>query len=139
VQLKKEKLKSRLMPSRKIEDCVDELQAAWRDASASFAHYYPNDSQPIITCTYRTNEEQLELYAQGRTKPGPKVTRIKQGGKHNSNPSKAFDIAFKTKNGALDWSPALFSKFAAIIKLQHPSVEWGGDWKSFKDLPHFQV
>lgn len=127
------------MPSRKIEDCVEILQAAWRDASHSFAFYYPEEPQPFLTCTYRSNAEQMELYAQGRTKPGKKVTNIRRNGKHNVQPSKAFDIAFKTKSGAIDWSPALFEKFAAIISVQHPSVEWGGSWKSFKDLPHFQV
>jgi len=127
------------MPSRKIEDCVEPLQAAWRDALDEFGKLYPNDPQPFLTCTYRSNAEQMELYAQGRTKPGKKVTNIRRNGKHNSEPSKAFDIAFKTKSGALDWNPALFAKFAAIIEIKHPLVEWGGNWKSFKDLPHFQV
>jgi peptidoglycan L-alanyl-D-glutamate endopeptidase CwlK len=81
----------------------------------------------------------MELYAKGRTAPGKIVTYIQQNGKHNSKPAKAFDIAFKKKDGTLDWSPALFKKFAAIVSLQYPEVEWGGNWKSFKDLPHFQV
>jgi peptidoglycan L-alanyl-D-glutamate endopeptidase CwlK len=54
-------------------------------------------------------------------------------------PSKAFDIAFKKADGSLDWSANNFKNFAAIIKKVAPLVEWGGDWKSFKDLPHFQV
>jgi peptidoglycan L-alanyl-D-glutamate endopeptidase CwlK len=127
------------MPSRKIEDCTVALQIAWRDASSSYAFYYPELPQPFITCTYRTPEEQLELYAQGRTKPGAIVTRIKKGGKHNEYPSKAFDIAFKNAEGKLDWSAHLFKKFADIIRKQHPLVEWGGSWKSFKDAPHFQI
>ena len=52
----------------------------------------------------------------------------------------AFDIAFKNENGALDWSPALFEKFALIIKQNFNGlIKWGGDWKSFKDRPHFEV
>jgi peptidoglycan L-alanyl-D-glutamate endopeptidase CwlK len=81
----------------------------------------------------------MELYAKGRTAPGKIVTYIQQNGKHNSKPAKALDIAFKKKDGTLDWSPALFKKFAAIVALQHPEVEWGGNWKRFKDMPHFQV
>jgi len=127
------------MPSRKIEDCDPILQAAWRDAAPTFANYYPDEPQPFITCTYRSNVEQMALYAKGRTAPGKIVTQIRRNGKHNSQPAKAFDIAFKKKDGTLDWSPALFKKFAAIVALQHPEVQWGGDWKTFKDMPHFQI
>lgn len=127
------------MPSRKIEDCVEILQKCWNDASLAFAKLNPELPQPFITCTYRTPQEQLDLYAQGRTKPGAKVTQIKKGGKHNEYPSKAFDIAFKTRSGQLDWSPKLFEAFANIVAIQHPEVQWGGDWAKFKDLPHFQV
>lgn len=126
------------MPSRKIEDCVEALQKAWIDASHTYANTYPNDAQPFLTCTHRTEAEQAELYAQGRTKPGPKVTQLKKGSKHNAYPSKAFDIAFR-KDGKLDWSPKLFKAFADIVAQQNPSVEWGGNWTKFKDLPHFEV
>jgi len=127
------------MPSRKIEDCEEILQRAWRDGAHTFAFYHPNDPQPFLTCTYRSNAEQMKLYAQGRTAPGKIVTQIRRNGKHNFQPARAFDIAFKTKGGALDWSPALFKKFAAIVAIQYPEVNWGGDWESFKDLPHFEI
>lgn len=127
------------MPSRKIQDCVEALQVAWADASKTFAQLHPDLPQPFLTCTHRTEAEQLELYAQGRTKPGPKVTQLKKGSKHNAYPSLAFDIAFKNKEGKLDWSPKLFKAFADIVANKHPSVEWGGNWSKFKDLPHFQV
>lgn len=127
------------MPSRRIEDCEEILQKAWRDGVHTFKFYYPTDPEPFLTCTYRSNAEQMELYAQGRTKPGKIVTQIRRNGKHNSQPAKAFDIAFKHKNGALDWSPVLFQKFAHIVAIQYPEIQWGGDWKSFKDLPHFEI
>ena len=128
------------MPSRKITDCEYTLQRAYTLAAREFRAKYPADPQPFLTCTFRTNEEQAELYAKGRTKPGKIVTQIRKGGKHNVYPAKAFDIAFKNESGALDWSPALFSKFAAIIKANFNGlVKWGGDWQSFKDLPHFEV
>ena len=127
------------MPSRKIEDCVQPLQEAWRIASSEYAKAYPSAPQVFLTCTYRSNLEQAELYAQGRTKAGARVTNIAKNGKHNSYPSKAFDIAFKKADGSLDWSATNFKNFAAIVKKTYPLIEWGGDWKSFKDLPHFQV
>jgi peptidoglycan L-alanyl-D-glutamate endopeptidase CwlK len=126
------------MASREIKDCTLELQRAWSLASAEFASKHPALPQPFITCTYRSEQEQLELYAQGRTKSGKIVTQIASGGKHNILPAQAFDIAFK-KDGKLDWSAHLFKKFADIVKRVSDDVQWGGDWKRFKDLPHFQV
>lgn len=124
------------MASRNIADCEHLLQLAWAKGSADFIATHPQTTV-ILTCTYRSNEEQAELYAQGRTKPGKKVTNAKPGqSKHNSLPSKAFDIAFLT-NGKLDWSPANFKAFADIVKPM--GITWGGDFKSPVDLPHFQI
>ena len=46
-------------------------------------------------------------------------------------------------NGKVNWSWPLYHKIAAAMKqaaleLKIP-IEWGGDWKSFKDGPHFQL
>ena len=40
--------------------------------------------EPIVTSGYRSNEEQLRLYRQGRSAPGPIVTKALPGGSaHN--------------------------------------------------------
>ena len=54
----------------------------------------------------------------------------------------AVDIHFIVA-GKADWSWPLFRKFAVIVKdiaedHQIP-VTWGGDWKKFKDGPHFEL
>lgn len=46
-------------------------------------------------------------------------------------------------NGSVRWDWPLYDKIAlamkaAAIELQ-VSLEWGGDWRSFKDGPHFQL
>jgi peptidoglycan L-alanyl-D-glutamate endopeptidase CwlK len=128
------------MPSRNLKDCDYRLQRAYTLAAREFRLQFPSDPQPFLTCTFRSNDEQMALYAKGRTAPGKIVTNIQANGKHNRTPAQAFDIAFKNENGALDWSPELFEKFAAIIKANFNGiVKWGGNWKSFKDLPHFEV
>lgn len=127
------------MPSRKIDDCIPELQDAWNIASDSWHTYYPELPQPFLTCTHRSGAEQDELYAIGRTKPGKKITNARAGQSlHNQLPSRAFDVAFVGLNKKLDWNPELFKKLADILKTL--GVEWGGDWKSsLRDLPHFQI
>lgn len=127
------------MASRNIKDCTSYLQHVWSVAEKEWALQYPHLPQPFLTCTYRPNEEQAKLYAQGRSTPGPIVTWAAPGeSRHNKKPSTAFDIAFKTKENKLDWSPDLFKKFAAIVKPMG-NIEWGGDWPMKKmDRPHFQ-
>lgn len=54
----------------------------------------------------------------------------------------AVDLAPSIK-GQVKWDWPLYYKFAPIVKraakeLGTP-VEWGGDWKSLKDGPHFQL
>ena len=94
-----------------------------------------------VLCGHRTNEEQNELYAQGRTKPGKIVTH-KRGGEsiHNTSPSRAIDLA----PYPIDWDDLVrFGELAGVLKaiahdMQIP-LQWGGDWSNFKDYPHFQL
>ena len=95
---------------------------------------------PIVTEGYRSPERQDELYARGRSAPGPIVT-YKRGGesKHNALPSRALDVAFLLADGSVSWSGLLLSKFARLMKAADARVRWGGDWPGFKDRPHFEV
>lgn len=98
----------------------------------------------------RTPERQRELYAQGRTKPGPKVTWTL-----TSN-------HFKQKDGCghavdlvpfpVDWND--LKKFDAMSKAMFAAakelgikIRWGADWdsdgkpreKGESDSPHFEL
>lgn len=131
------KLIQEVMPSRSLADCEPVLAYAFKRAYDEWIEAYPHKPLPFITCTHRSHQEQAELYAKGRTAPGPKVTNAKPGqSKHNLYPSKAIDIAFKKVDGNLDWSIDNFKLFASLIK-KH-GVTWGGEWK-FIDNPHFEI
>lgn len=92
----------------------------------------------------RTYAEQDKLYAQGRTSSGQVVTNAR-GGYSNHNFAIAGDCGVFGPNATyLDAkNPVLASKvykaLAAWVKVNLPELEWGGDWKSFKDEPHFEV
>mgnify|MGYP003496591989 FL=1 len=125
------------MASRDIYDLEKKLQDAFVEAKEKWAYLYPLRAVPFLTCTHRTNREQEQLFAIGRTIPGKIVTNAKPGqSKHNSLPSKAFDIAFNL-HGRIDWDPLLFKDFADIVKPM--GITWGGDFKSIKDRPHFEI
>lgn len=56
--------------------------------------------------------------------------------------SRAIDIA-PLDGGQVSWAWPLYHKLAPIIKQAAKDVgvpiEWGGDWRSFKDGPHWQL
>jgi peptidoglycan LD-endopeptidase CwlK len=89
----------------------------------------------IISGT-RTYAEQNVLFRQGRFgNPPLKVTNAK-GGQSNHNFGIAWDIGIFNNGAYLGESP-LYDK-AAEIGLT-PELEWGGNWKNFKDKPHYQL
>jgi peptidoglycan L-alanyl-D-glutamate endopeptidase CwlK len=88
----------------------------------------------IISGT-RTYEAQNALYEQGRSRPGPIVTNAR-GGYSNHNFGVAFDIGVFEGGRYLDESPA----YKAVGTLgKQLGLEWGGDWKSIQDEPHFEL
>jgi peptidoglycan L-alanyl-D-glutamate endopeptidase CwlK len=95
----------------------------------------------VAICGTRTFAEQNALYAQGRTKKGPIVTKAK-GGYSWHNFGIALDFGIFRKGAYLDDSePRTAEKAHAIagkIATKH-GIEWGGNWQSFKDYPHFQI
>ena len=89
----------------------------------------------LITSTYRDNESQDALYAQGRTKPGKIVTKAK-GGESFHNYRCAFDVV-PLVNGKPIWDDEeLWTKIGRMGK--QVGLEWAGDWVSFKETAHFQ-
>lgn len=88
----------------------------------------------IISGT-RTFDEQNALYAQGRTTAGSIVTNAR-GGHSNHNFGIAFDIGVFSGNRYLPESPLYKAVGALGMEL---GLEWGGNWKTIVDQPHFQL
>lgn len=86
----------------------------------------------------RTIETQKKYVASGASKT--------MKSRHLAHPSdglsRAVDIA-PYVDGQVSWAWPLFYKLAPIIKQAAKDVgvpiEWGGDWRSFKDGPHWQL
>jgi peptidoglycan L-alanyl-D-glutamate endopeptidase CwlK len=93
---------------------------------------------------HRTWKEQDALYAQGRTKPGKKVTNAK-GGQSNHNFGIAGDIGIFRRGDYLDDNDAredaifcerIYKHLAK--KAEAFGMEAGYNWKT-KDPPHFEI
>lgn len=78
----------------------------------------------------RTFAEQDALFAKR-----PKVTNAR-GGQSMHNYGLAVDFAFIV-NGKINWDEKLYSNIGKWAN--DVGLEWGGNWKHFKDLPHCQL
>lgn len=120
-----------------------DLVAAYRVAAGKAER----DGTPIfVVGGGRTAEFQNGLYQQGRTKPGRIVTE-KDGFRSKSDHQMesdsyyhAIDFAFvptKARTDAFDeaWPWALVASYACAAC---PYVQWGGTWKTPRDLDHLQ-
>ncbi|MEK7144319.1 MAG: M15 family metallopeptidase [Patescibacteria group bacterium] len=115
----------------------------------------------LITCTYRSNAEQADTYAQGRTQPGRVVTWAKPGeslhnviGPDGKPSSKAFDFVV-LRNGKIIWGTSgdgidddpsddntddleLWQRAGSIG--ESLSLTWAGRWPKPKtEFPHLQL
>ncbi|WP_214659097.1 M15 family metallopeptidase [Candidatus Formimonas warabiya] len=89
----------------------------------------------IITQTLRSKQEQDDMYAQGRTKPGKIVTEVKYPRSMHCW-GLAFDIAVLL-NGLVTWDTKFYDQIGPLAAAI--GLEWGGSWKSFVDKPHYQL
>ena len=99
-----------------IETCEDKLGITLRIV------------QGMRSITY-----QDELYAQGRTKPGKIVTNAK-GGSSFHNYGLAVDLVRMNGND-VDWNYDM----SKLVPYMPAGMVWGGNFKSIKDKPHFEI
>jgi len=92
----------------------------------------------IISGT-RSYQEQDRLFRQGRFgNPGPVVTNAR-GGQSNHNFGIAWDIGIFDANGKYLGNSPLYAKAGQVVMSTGiANLEWGGNWTTFKDQPHYQ-
>ena len=90
----------------------------------------------LVTSTYRDNESQDALYAQGRTKPGKIVTNAKAGQSWHNYRCAVDVVPIVAGKPRWDVKDEVWQKVGALGKAA--GLEWAGDWKRFKEYPHFQ-
>ena len=121
-----------MINSRNLDDLAPPVK---QRAEAFIAAAKAKGIDLLVTSTYRDNESQDALYAQGRTTPGNVVTKAKAGQSWH-NWRCALDVV-PLVNGKAIWDdPALWKQVGEIGK--SCGLEWAGDWVTFKEYPHFQ-
>ena len=98
----------------------------------------------------RTIEEQKRLVAEGRSRtmnsrhiPRVPINPSIYGFSIPQAVSHAADLLVYRAPGELSWEAADFTRVAEVVKRvageKGVTIEWGGDWRSFFDGPHFQL
>jgi len=132
------------MPSRSLQDAdkrlVDRYLRMAKEFEATTGHTL------VVTCTYRSPEEQKKLYALGRGANGQiedvtKVVTYLSGepghlSEHNHKPSRALDVAVCVGGKAI-WDERAY--WPLVHLTQTVNLESGGGWSSFRDWPHVQL
>jgi len=114
-------------------DLAELLPAAQTACRLLFQECYKAGIKNIfITETYRSQERQNYLYAQGRTRPGQIVTWTLNS---NHKPRLAWDIAVGPPYSLYDVNT--LTRVGAIARKL--GITWGGDWVGSIDRPHFEV
>lgn len=142
--------------SRRLEDLLPRVAAA---AARALADLKARGVLVSVTSTLRTQAEQAALYAQGREplssvnakRSAAKMPLLRleenrytvtnaDGVKHKSNhqSGRALDVV-PEQAGRPVWPPASDPRWKQIAGVfQRHGFAWGGEWRDFPDLPHFE-
>jgi peptidoglycan L-alanyl-D-glutamate endopeptidase CwlK len=82
---------------------------------------------------YRNEEDQNNAFI-------AKASRLKYpNSKHNKIPAEAIDLFQINEQRKAVFDPMFYAKVNAKAKELGFELEWGGEWKTLKDFPHFQL
>ena len=131
------------MPSRRIEDLHPDLQPICREF---LRRCQAAGLDILITCTYRSDAEQDQLYLKGRYgNAGPRVTNAKAGqSAHNAlldgkPAARAFDIV-PMEAGKPMWNAQHRAwQLAGNIGMELGLNWYGRPGAPFREFPHFEL
>jgi len=115
------------------------LAEQWTMIRAEYCDAHPGKDL-VLTCVYRSPEEQQHLYAQGRTQPGQIVTQLSGQPGHLSNhnvlPARALDFCVVI-GGKVSWDVTEYEPVCQLAEAR--GLVAGGHWPHFKDWPHLEL
>ena len=122
---------------RRIEKAHPIIREELKEQYLEINNKLPRGVRLRFSHVYRSISEQNRLFEKR-----PKVTNAK-GGQSIHNYGLAFDIVIlfdKDNDGTFEsasWNQDQYW-MQVVVYFKSKGYEWGGDWKSFKDAPHFE-
>ena len=122
-----------MINSRSIDDLTPEAQAKYHEFEQAMTKA---GIRYIVTCTYRDQESQDWIYASGRKRPGPILTKVT----HSPHTARiAWDIAVLDANGKVSWTIGPEYRQAAQIGASLGLIAGGLYEGGWLDYPHFNL
>jgi len=129
--------------SRDYKLAHQELIKRFSRLTTAFSERFPGKTL-LITCTYRSPEEQNRLYRLGRkgnevvdsSKVVTKINGVTKLSNHNKYPARAIDVAVMN-GGKITWNEADYYPLLALSK--EFDLVSGGSWDGFLDWPHLEL
>lgn len=122
-----------MINSRKLEDLLPQVRSR---VEAFLKAADDAGIDLLVTSTYRDNASQDALYAQGRTAPGKVVTNAKAGQSYHNFRCAVDVVPLRNGKPVWDTKDLVWQTVGRLGKAA--GLEWAGDWKRFKEFPHFQ-
>jgi D-alanyl-D-alanine carboxypeptidase-like protein len=138
-----------MSPSTRLTDCSPWLATAWLEIHELYVIDRP-EHDLLVTCTYRSAQEQFALYCKGRElRDGVWVhdadartsivtncdgTRVVS--RHNRKPAEAIDFAVILPGGKLSWDPREYETVGVLAEQRN--LVWGGRW-AMADYVHVEL
>ena len=122
-----------MINSRSLDDLLPQVKSR---VEAFIAACKADGIDLLVTSTYRDNASQNALYAQGRTAPGKIVTNARAGQSFHNYRCAVDVVPIVAGKPRWDVKDEIWQKIGS--KGKAAGLEWAGDWKRFKEYPHFQ-
>lgn len=120
------------------ETRIDTLHPAIRSKTREFINLAEKNGLKLrVTSAFRSYAEQTALYNQGRFGNAGSIVTNAQAGYSYHNFGLAFDVVPIVNRQAVWDNESYWTKAAQYGKAT--GFDWGGDWTSFQDKPHFQM
>lgn len=116
------------MSAPNISPRVAAQSAFTRDVMRLLAMAFNSGFVVTLGEAFRTPEQQQIHMQAGRSKTMAS----------NHLDRRAIDLNFFTADGELCYDKAVLQPLGDFWESLHPNNRWGGNWKSFKDIPHFE-
>lgn len=128
----------------RIETAHPAVRQDLRDIYSEICSRLTGRAQCRFVEVLRSEARQAELYAQGRSKPGKIVTNAKPGESYHQY-GLSVDICLIIDGKEASWDmitdfdhDSIADWMEVVHVFKEHGWEWAGDWKRFREAPHFQ-
>lgn len=117
---------------KKLSTCDNRLQKLFNEVI--------KEADCTIICGARTLEDQQKAFTGGFSK----VDGVTKKSMHQVSAERPLSLAVDALPYPIDWNDVMghtifARKVLAIAKKLGIKIVWGGDWKNFKDRPHYEL